>query len=142
MLAGRPPDTENTRGARWNPPGVAAIYLSMTREGALAEAEYHLSLQVPRPRIRRTLYEVRATLGSLLDLTDRSTLAEMGVGSAELDDPSMTACQAVGGGAAWLGRDGVLVPSARSEAANLVIFPASRPVAAVFDARNEEEIDS
>jgi RES domain-containing protein len=39
MFGSYPPDAENTRGARWNPPGVAAIYTSLTREGALAEAE-------------------------------------------------------------------------------------------------------
>src|SRR5215210_1706395 len=74
MFAGHPPEKENNRGARWNPPGVGAIYLSTTRDGALAEAEYHLSIQTPRPRTRRTLYDVQLTLASLLDLTDANLL--------------------------------------------------------------------
>lgn len=34
MFGDYPPDAENTRGARWNPQGVAAIYTSLTRDGA------------------------------------------------------------------------------------------------------------
>jgi RES domain-containing protein len=140
MFAGRPPDAENTRGARWNPPGVAAIYLSKTRDGALAEAEYHLSLQTPRPHVRRTLYEIELTLDTTLDLTDRDVLADLNVGPDDLDDPSMAACREVGGAASWLGQDGLLVPSARSAAINIVVFPLNRGPNALFEVRAEEEI--
>jgi RES domain-containing protein len=54
MFGDYPPDAENTRGARWNPPGVAAIYTSLARDGALAEAEYQIAVQPIRPRARRT----------------------------------------------------------------------------------------
>lgn len=40
MFADYPPDAENTRGARWNPAEVAAIYTSLTRDGVIAEAEH------------------------------------------------------------------------------------------------------
>jgi RES domain-containing protein len=140
MFAGYPPDTENTRGARWNPPGTAAIYLSTTRDGAIAEAEYHLSLQVPRPRVRRTIYEVELTLANVLDLTENDVLADMGVGPQELMDDTMTACQEVGGAAAWLEHDGILVPSARSAAMNLVVYPGNRGVTATFEILGEEEL--
>ncbi|MGO9320726.1 MAG: RES domain-containing protein [Solirubrobacteraceae bacterium] len=45
MFGDYPPDAENTRGARWNPPSVAAIYTSLAREGALAEAEHQIAVQ-------------------------------------------------------------------------------------------------
>lgn len=45
MFGDYPPDAENTRGARWNPPGVAAIYTSLARDGALAEAEHQIAVQ-------------------------------------------------------------------------------------------------
>jgi RES domain-containing protein len=48
MFGDYPPDAENILGARWNPPGVAAIYTSLTREGALAEAEHQIAIQ-PHP---------------------------------------------------------------------------------------------
>jgi len=51
MFGDYPPDAENTRGAHWNLPGVAAIYTSLARKGALAEAEHHIAVQ-PVPRWR------------------------------------------------------------------------------------------
>lgn len=140
MFAGYPPDRENTRGARWNPPGTAAIYLGTTRDGALAEAEHHLSLQVPRPRTRRTMYEVEVTLSSVLDLTGKDVLADLGIDRGALIDPGMAVCQEVGGAAAWLEHDGILVPSARSPAVNLVVYPANREPGAMFEVRGEEEL--
>jgi RES domain-containing protein len=141
MLAGHLPDTENTRGARWNPAGTAAIYLSTTRDGARAEADYHLSLQVPRPRVRRTMYDIELTLANVLDLTQDNILDELGIGLAELTDVTMVACQEVGGAASWLSHDGILVPSARSSAVNLVVYPANRDASAVFEIRGEQELD-
>jgi RES domain-containing protein len=142
MFAGHPPDKENNRGARWNPPGTGAVYLSTIRDGAIAEAEYHLSLQTPRPRARRTLYDVRITLDSVLDLTTPDLLADLGIGPAELDDPGMEGCMEVGGAAAWLEHDGILVPSARSSAVNLVIYPANTQPTSWFDVIAEEELES
>lgn len=141
MFAGHPPDKVNSRGARWNPPGTGAVYLSKSRDGAIAEAEYQLSLQTPRPRVRRTLYNVSITLHSVLDLTEDEVLADLGIGPAELDDPTMVACMEVGGSAAWLEHDGILVPSARSSAVNIVIYPANTQPTAEFDVVSVEELE-
>jgi RES domain. len=50
--------------ARWNPAGVAAIYASLTREGALAEAEHQIAIQPIRPRARRSLYPLSPRLAA------------------------------------------------------------------------------
>jgi RES domain-containing protein len=118
------------------------MYLSCTRDGALAEADYHLSLQVPRPTVKRTIYDIDVSLDNTLDLTDGSLLADLGLSAAELNDPAMVACQAVGGAAAWLGHDGIHVPSVRSAATHLVIFPANRAGDARFEILAEEDIPS
>lgn len=68
-MFGRAPDTENTTGARWNPPGVAAIYLSLTREGAIAEGDHAAAVQPLRPRALRRVYSVELTLANVLDLS-------------------------------------------------------------------------
>lgn len=133
MFGDYPPDAENTRGARWNPPGVAAIYTSLAREGALAEAEHQIAVQPSPPRARRTIYTLELTLASVLDLTDVEVLRTLGVGTSELKADDMTACRRLGGAAHWLERDGLLLPSARCSNTNLVIFPANRP----HDARLE-----
>lgn len=49
MFADYPPEAENTRGARWNPPGLAATYTSLTSVGVVAEADHQIALQ-PIPR--------------------------------------------------------------------------------------------
>ena len=142
MFGDHPPDAENTRGARWNPPGVAAIYTSLTRGGALAEAEHQIAIQPIRPRARRTVYTLEITLASVLDLTDPALLQNLGVGPAELAADDMIACRQLGGAAHWLERDGLLLPSARSSATNLVTFPAMRSRDARFEILKEEPLGS
>ena len=85
MFAGYPPERTNTGGARWNPPGVAAIYLSCERDTALAEAEHQLVSQPVRPRASRRLYRVKVSLSTALDLTERATLQRLGLDSTSLD---------------------------------------------------------
>ena len=133
MFRDYPPDAENTRGARWNPAGVAAIYTSLAHEGVVAEAEHQIAVQPIRPRARRTIYTLELTLASVLDLTDPDLLQHLGVGAAELAADDMTACSEVGGATHWLEHDGLLVPSARSSHTNLVIFPANRSPDARFE---------
>jgi RES domain-containing protein len=135
-----PPDQENTRGARWNPPGVAAIYLSLERDGAIAEGDHAVAIQPLRPRAPRFLYEISVTLGNVVDLGRPDVLANVGLSEADVADDDLTACQEVGGAAEWLGHDGVVVPSARSAAHNLVIFPSQRTAEANFDAQPGEQL--
>lgn len=140
MFGSYPPDRENTSGARWNPAGVAAIYASLTRQGALAEAEHQIAVQPIRPRARRSLYELEVALTSVLNFTDRTLLAELGVDEDRLRADDMLACREVGAAAASLGCEGILVPSARSQATNLIIFAANLGGGAHFDVQDREEL--
>ncbi len=70
MFGDYPPERENQRGARWNPPETPAIYTSLTRDVALAEADFQISLQPVRPRARRTIYRIRVTLSSVIDVSE------------------------------------------------------------------------
>ena len=141
MFGDYPPDAENTRGARWNPQGVAAIYTSLTRDGAHAEAEHQIAVQPIPPRARRTIYTLESSLTSVLDLTDAERLLDLGIGPAELTADDMIACRQLGGAVHWLERDGLLLPSARSPSTNLVIFPANRPADARFDIIGAEPVN-
>jgi RES domain-containing protein len=69
MFGGHPPDQENNRGARWNPPGVAAIYLSEERSGAIAEGNHAILVQPYRPRARRWIYSITVTLENVVDIS-------------------------------------------------------------------------
>lgn len=135
------PDRENTRGSRWNPPEIAAIYTSFSEAGALAEAEHQLAVQPLRPRIKRTLYEIELTLASVVDLSAPGVLAALPFDEAEISNDDHSRCRELGGAAAWLEYDGIIVPSARSEVPNLVIFPANRAPTAVFEVRSQRPVD-
>ena len=96
MFAGYPPDRENTGGARWNPAGIPAIYTSLERATSMAEAEYHLSLQPIRPRVRRTMYVIRVELKNIIQLA-MEDLELLGLQAGMLGSFDLEPCQRFGG---------------------------------------------
>ena len=123
MFGDIPPIRRNTGGARWNPRGREAIYTSCERETALAEAEHQISLQTFPPKAKRTLYAIKVSLSSVVDLRDPESLETLGITPVELAGLDMSACQRVGEAVAWLKYAGLLVPSARrASGSNLVIY--------------------
>jgi len=135
-----PPERANSRGARWNPPGVSAIYASRERSTAIAEAEWAISVQPLRPSTTRQLYKIDVSLTSALNLTHAGLLEKLGIGEAELTGIEHGPCQMVGGAAYWLGHDAILVPSARAPGANVVIFADRLDVDASFEVVSREDI--
>jgi RES domain-containing protein len=128
-FAASPPERRNVRGARWNPPNVEALYVSLAAETALAEAEYLIESQPLRPTAKRTLHRLRISLTAVVDLTDRDVLLSLGVGEKELESEDLSACQAVGAAAVFLRLDGIIVPSARNPGDNIVILFAGADAA-------------
>ena len=122
MFNDNAPERVNFGGARWNPPAVGAIYTALDRETAIAEGQHAIDVQPRRIFRRRVLYELQVDVNDVVDLTAPGALQSVGLSLADVanDDPS--ACQAVGGAASWLGRGGLLVPSARSDGHNMVIL--------------------
>lgn len=116
------PERINTGGARWNPPGVGAIYAAVERETAIAEGDHMIEVQPRRIFRRRVLYELAIDVDTVVDLTDPEALAATGLTMGDVASDDHTACQLVGGAIAWLGRGGVLVPSARRAGDNMVIL--------------------
>jgi RES domain-containing protein len=126
LLGSTPPERPNIRGARWNPPGIAALYTSTTSATAQAEGDHLISVQPIAPRATRVIYEIQVSLASVLDLTDTGVLRTIGLTAAEISSDDWTPCQRVGGAAAWLEHDGLLVPSARARGGtNLVVLMAN-----------------
>ena len=123
MFGDIPPVRSNTGGARWNPAGREAIYTSCEPETALAEAEHQIALQPLPPKAKRTLYTLRVSLHTVVDLRDREVLDALGVTDSKLESLDVSACQRVGQAVAWLKYEGLLVPSVRRlGGSNLVIF--------------------
>lgn len=141
MFAGYPPERPNGRGARWNPPGVDAVYASLDRDTALAEAEAIIAAQPLRPGGRRDLYRIRVVLGNVIDLRDEAFLESLGMPLPLLETESRIVSQRIGGAVALLGHDGALVPSVRRQGGvNLVIYPNNQELDAVFDVLESERI--
>jgi len=133
MFGSLPAALSNTTGARWNAPPVEAIYTSCERDTALAEAEYYIASQPLRPKARRTLYTIRASLQNVIDLTAPGLLPRLGITDDVLTGADHSPCQLVGGAVNWLGHDGLLVPSARRVAGtNLVIYQQD-PATDIFE---------
>lgn len=88
-------------------------------------------MQPVPPRASRTIYELDISVANLLDLTDAARLAAIGITEDDFDSIPWEPCQRVGGAVAWLGHDGMLIPSVRdSDGSNLVIFTANQPASA------------
>lgn len=127
MLGEAPPERENTLGARWNPPEVAAIYTSLQAAAAIAEVEYNLARQPRpvRPDLKKTIYELEIRLSAVVNLSPAlRDLEALGVGRSQLFADDLRATQEVGRSVTWFGYDGLFVPSARAEGDNLVIYPS------------------
>jgi RES domain-containing protein len=125
MFGLNPPEKENTDGARWNPPDVAAIYTSLEQQTAIAEADYQINAQPFRPKAERKIHRIRVRLASVLDLNDWTILQKLEVDKESFGSPEPPRCKEVGGAIALLGHDGLLAPSARIDGINLVVFPAN-----------------
>ena len=123
MFGNYPPTRPNIGGARWNPPGLEAIYSSCERETALAEAQYYLKLQPVRPSVTRVLYTLQITVNGVLDLTTADLRVAAGITDSILRGSDFEPLQHIGSAVRWLGHHGLLVPSVRRQGgANLVIL--------------------
>jgi RES domain-containing protein len=139
MFNDNPPELTNTRGARWNPAGLAAIYASEDRETAIAEGQHAIDSQPLRPRARRYLYELRVSAQRVVRV-QQSDLTSLGLDAADLASTDFTACQKIGAHAAFLGYDAIVVPSARTPGSNVVIFVNELAADAEFERVSREEI--
>lgn len=140
MFNDNPPELSNTRGARWNPAGLAAIYTSEHRETAIAEGQHAMDMQPIRPTAKRFVYELRVSAKKALRIR-RSDLPTLGLAESDLESTDFSACQRVGAHAAFLEYDAIIVPSARADGANIVIFVNELAADAVFERVDQEEVN-
>lgn len=140
MLNDYPPELANTRGARWNPPGLAAIYTSQARDTAIAEGQHAIDSQPLRPRARRYVYALRVSARKVLRI-QASDFPALGLDRDDLLSPDFTACQRIAGHAVFLGYDALIVPSARAAGSNLVVFVSELAAGATFERVSVEQIE-
>ena len=123
MREGRDPLQGYPAGARWDPGAFDVIYTSLAREGALAEIHFHLSRQPVFPsKLVSVLHRIRLNTHRALQLADLSAVEALGVNGDRYGELDYERTQAIGDAAYFLGFDGLIVPSARWDCQNLVVF--------------------
>ena len=110
-------------GARWDPGTFDVLYTSLQREGALEEIHFHLSRQPVFPsKVRSVLHRISVRTERTLELVDLAAVEKLGVSVEDYGKLCYGRTQEISDAAAFLGFDGILVPSARWSCQNLVIF--------------------
>jgi RES domain-containing protein len=109
-------------GARWDPALFDVLYTSLDREGAMEEIYFHLSRQPVFPDVPFQVHRLRVQGQRFLDIAELEVLGRLGIDLSNFASFDYTRTQAIGDAAFFLGFDGLIVPSARSRARNLVIF--------------------
>jgi RES domain-containing protein len=116
---------DGSRGSgRWNTADMSVLYGAAERDGAIAEIHFHLSRgQAVFPsRMRHDVFELAVTTRRTLVLADMAQLVRLGVEESRYRDLLYGRTQEIGAAAAFLGFDGLIVPSARWDCRNIVLF--------------------
>jgi hypothetical protein len=90
------------------------------------------------PTVSRTIHELQVQLDAVLDLREPAALTELSLTVDDLVGEDYELCQMIGGAAAFLGIDGLIVKSARAEGSNAVILfaaTATTPIVEVLSSR-------
>ncbi len=125
---------DGSRGSgRWNTAEMSVLYGAAERDGALAEINFHLSRgqSVFPSRMRHDVFELAVKARQTLVLVDMAQLKALGVEDSRYREMLYDRTQEIGAAAAFLGFDGLIVPSARWPCQNIVLF---------LDAINLEEV--
>jgi len=121
----------SSAGGRWDDGTFDVLYASQKADGAVAERYFHLSRGLPvfpsRPVYH--LFQLRVSMKRALHLADMTAIARLGVDTARYGALSYAdrtdeypRTQDIGETALFVGFDGLIVPSARWDCANIVLF--------------------
>jgi len=149
---GGAPEAFSTSGGRWSPPDsyqtVPVLYTSLSRDGAISEVASYLSLLKPRPTKPIAIHSLEITAASVVKLT-MDDLVDLGVDvSAFSDRPyvwpakgKVLRTQEIGAVLNFLEHDGLLVPSARWDCDNLIVFGDNHKLGESLTVLKAEEVD-
>lgn len=135
------PDTASTSGGRWMPPDrTPVLYTSVTREGALAEISYRQASLNPVPTKPILLHQLSISIRNCVRLT-KVDLERLGVMTKDYPSLNYVRTQEIGDAIALLGHGALLVPSARWDVENLVIFESCLTDGDTIEVANSESFD-
>ncbi len=135
------PLAASTSGGRWAPreqPSV--LYTSLSREGALAEISYHWGQLTPLPSKPVMVHRLGVSAERTLRLL-QGNLEILDVDIERYPSRSYQRTQEIGAAVAFLGFDGLLVPCARWDCENLVLFTENHALTSKLEIISSEEVD-
>lgn len=111
-------------GGRWNPTDLSVLYSAKEADGAISELHFHLNRgqSVFPSRMRHDLYELTIMTEKTLILANMADLIALGVEEAKYSQLLYGRTQEIASAAAFMGFDGIIVPSARHDCQNVVMF--------------------
>lgn len=128
---GRDPTQCSSSGGRWDDGTFDVLYTAAEKDGALAEMYFHLKRGQPifPSQVRYRLHELIVSLKRALKLVDVEALSSLGVDTSRYGqlmyqerETEYPRCQDVAEVAHFLEFDGLIVPSARWDCKNIVLF--------------------
>lgn len=118
----RDPLAGGVGGGRWSPPNqFEALYTSLQADGALAEAYHHLSRAPVFSSSSMKINQISVKLDSVLVLNAK-LLNQLGITDPLASRIDVGLTQPISEAAYLLDYQGLLVPSARYDCNNLVVF--------------------
>ena len=117
---------DGSKGAgRWNVRESEVLYCAFERNGALSEIDFQLrrGQSVFPSRLVSHCYELRGRFKKVVDLSDLELLKRLGVETKRYQEMIYANTQIIGEAVGWLGFEAMIVPNARHNSMNLVIFP-------------------
>jgi RES domain-containing protein len=122
VLESTPPLRPNSRGGRFNAPDEEALYMSLSEQVCNAEIEAVLSRQPVRITQARKIYLLKVSLSRVLDLSIADELNTFAPHGEDFLGETHAPGQWLGEAAVFIGCGGLLVPSARAEGTNLIVY--------------------
>ena len=121
---GRDPLRGAVANGRWNATGeFEVLYTSLEREGAVAEVGYRLSLEPVWPSlIEHEIHTLKVKTERTLRFESLEELQKLGINTSRYESFEYNESQATAAAAHFLEFDALMVPSARFECSNLVLF--------------------
>ena len=121
---GRDPLRGSTAHGRWSAIGeIEVLYTSLEKEGAKAEVGYRISLEPVWPsRLEHQIHELSVKADNILCLPDMDQLEKLGVDIRRYSALDYNETQAIAAAVHFLEYDGLIIPSARYDCKNLILF--------------------
>lgn len=121
---GRDPLRGAVANGRWNAVGeFEVLYTSLERDGAIAEVGYRLSLEPVWPSlIEHEIHTLSVKTERTLRFKSLDELQKLGIDISRYESFEYNESQAIAAAARFLEFDALIVPSARFDCSNLVLF--------------------